>query len=170
MNIKKIIKEEVDNFDWASDVPSVSDLTQPKDGMSFRDKNDVNTLYTIEHVGLKMIKVSWDIQGNTYTQSFFLDTFFKHVNDGILYSDDGITESNDFDWVADVPDHILLPYIGLQFRMTDMGDMDYVFTIVDVSDDIVGVTYADRYHYDNYLAIDTDEYVEAVYSNDIIQI
>jgi len=47
MNIKKIIKEEIDNFDWASDVPSVSDLTQPKDGMSFRDKNDVNTLYTI---------------------------------------------------------------------------------------------------------------------------
>ena len=54
MNLKRIIEEEMNDFDWAEEIPD-----NPLDGIRFQFDKGLDTIYTLVDDGV-IVKITWD--------------------------------------------------------------------------------------------------------------
>jgi hypothetical protein len=105
MNIKRIIKEEIDDLDWIRSIKPY-DIYNPQVGMRFTIA-DVNTrIYTIEEIGVDSYRVSYYDRDGLYR--LVLDwsknnyEYFLNRGEIKLVMDKPINESDDLDWIRDI--------------------------------------------------------------------
>ena len=95
MDIKRIIREELDDFDWIS---TASDKPNPYVGMKFTyPRHSKTKVFTIDSIVGDTIIIS-DNKSN-----YIQDVPLRHV---VLNLDNEIflRESNDFQWIEDTPE------------------------------------------------------------------
>jgi len=73
MNIKQIIQEEIDSFEWAKNIQPLTLPLEPKIGVKFTREGDKHQrIYTITDIEDGYIKLNWYgwINVNTYKHWF----------------------------------------------------------------------------------------------------
>ncbi len=148
MNIKKIIKEEMGDFDWASDVndyePKVGDTVRCKEGYSANPKSKI--------YGGRGYKPNREFTVHRVTEATNFDSRV------ILWPDDGghgvyahavevidfnITESDDFDWASDVEP--FKPFdITTNYMVTGVPSEDVETKVLDKLYELYGEEYIDE--------------------------
>lgn len=144
MNIRKIIKEELDSFDWVNDV----DITVPYVGMKFLGPTRASSLYSWSGAGgtqpvCTVVKVDehmvtfW-VAGNHHSKRPYKD-FVNRLKKGIYKIVETMNES-DFDWIEDTP----LPdvYVGKEFTESPKFYINADDTVYHISkiEDVDGET------------------------------
>ena len=130
MNIRQIIKESVDDFEWARELPRPPVIVQGRKFTSIRGTLLITSNY-LESDDFSY-KVDLDEYGIHYG-SMPKDAFMKLYNNGKWKIMDDINESNDFEWAEEytLPNK---PFVGLRFRFKtpkSMSQTCYEVTEVD---------------------------------------
>jgi len=142
MNLKKIIREKMDDLQWIHDVPGA--LT-PKQliGYYFKWRVNLSIKFFITNVDSKNIHYQWKDGGGYQTNDMELEVFIKRVKERVysLYDANGkrvnpdflLYESNDLQWIHDIPtlDHDYLKGKALEFN-PPIKDYDYANKVIDV--------------------------------------
>jgi hypothetical protein len=99
-NLRKIIKEEINDFDWADIDPST--LHKPYVGMKFRTKYDPNSVYEIFDLSGSIVYYKYVsvVTGLEVKTSIPIIYFNRYMKDG-----DWVTHyvNEDFDWTSGIP-------------------------------------------------------------------
>jgi hypothetical protein len=127
MNIRKIIREEMDEFDWIRDTEPSSPHV-PYSGMKFKIK-DAEEIYTISDITDTHMIINWiDPSDGEYRENFRwpLKHYFGFVYKGdveIVY--ENLNESeNDFAWINDFEQPEIKFKKGERVRIHNIGDKD----------------------------------------------
>jgi hypothetical protein len=131
MNLKKIIKESLDEFDWIRDTEPSSPHV-PYSGMKFKIKDAEETsgvIYTISDITDTHMIINWiDPSDGEYRENFRwpLKHYFGFVDNGdveIVY--ENLNESeNDFAWINDFEQPEIKFKKGERVRIHNIGDKD----------------------------------------------
>ena len=109
MNLRRIIREEMEDMQWMMDI----DIPQVGDTYKYLVQK-VPKIRTAEFVITKIIPTPWTqskyvikyrIQGNTekYDYEIYLDDFLTGVEEGLFVKIKEINESDDMQWIKDIP-------------------------------------------------------------------
>ena len=148
MNIKKIVKEEMGDFDWASDVGDY----EPKVGDTVRCKEGYNSNFLSPMFGGSGYKLNKVFIVNRITEATEFESrviLWPEDGDNGVYShaveviDFNITESDDFDWVGDVEP--FKPFdVTSNYMVTGVPSRDVETTLLDKLYELYGKEFIDE--------------------------
>ena len=86
MNIKQIIQEEIDSFEWAKDIQPLTLPLEPKIGVKFTHEGDNTTylfnsqfIYTITDIKDGFIKLEWKNHDGSFVHRWINVNTYKHL-------------------------------------------------------------------------------------------
>lgn len=180
MNIRKIIKEEVDNFDWTKEIPIPRIHQGVKVVVGPSVPSAEGTVLTVQNIfnkgedgsGEKMVTMSWDDGNSSYDYTY--DSVMRFTDRGGIWK---ILkeEIDDFEWASHSPDDIVkelynktiidlnnyivkLPFVRDKIDLSrwDRDPIKRVKSIIELRKNIL------KYHIEMVYGIESDEVINYI--------